>query len=1281
MRRALKVAGLTLVALVVVAAGFLAWLLASQSGARFAVARAQAFLPEGVALGEVHGRLLDELRISDVHVVTDTLRLTAEAVWLRWKPSDLLESHLQIHELGARGVDYQAMPSDEPPPPAEPFSLPEQVSLPVTVNVDRLLLEDARLATGSEAPPLTIERAALSAAFADSRLRLERVELRSPQLTADAQAEVTAAGDYPLSLKADWRLVLAGYAPVEGQTGVGGTVHALDVSQTLAAPYSLSAEATLRHLVSTDRPLSVDAKLAVDETTLAALRDDLPQATVSLTASAQGPLDNLAVQAQARGSDPAERRFQADLAAVVRPEAVILEQLEITQPGRDGRLAGQGRIALAGGVAADLTIRWQALRWPLTGEPVALSPSGSLTFEGPLDDYRLALEGGLEAAPAPPLAMQLSGEGSMEQIRLDLDARSGEARLGGQVNARWTPEVTLEASLQGENVDPAVLVAGWPGRVNMDVQAAVEQQGDAWLATVSELEAGGQLRGRPVDVTMQGDVRQSPDGLQVQLANLAARLGETRLEARGKVAEQIDVSWQLDSDDLAAVLPNAGGALASSGSVTGSVPRLKVDASASADGVTYGDYRLDRLTLEANVDLTGEARSVLELQADNAGLAGTSVTRVSLNASGTPADHQAELEADLDQGKGRLALTGSLNEAWSQDPAWRFTLTGGSLGYGELAPWQLAGDAGGLVTPARQNLNRQCWQAGEASVCFEGERTPSMLAASAGVEALGFDYFEPFLPEELTVAGSLRASMEARRAADGPLTASVELDTTAGELTLPALAPQPGDSDRLQLGLEPSRLTVDVDGERARGELALNLADARLSLEAETPAVLARPEGEPDAAASRPVSGHVRLDVPDVGFAAVLLPAVEDLTGSIRGDMRVDGTLGDPVLAGTLELLDGAVDVPPTGLSLENVSAVIEGRGREGLGLTAHAASGDGQVDITGTLSPLGGVPTAHLDIQGEDFEVLNNDDGRILVSPDLDVNAGEELIRITGLVRVPEASITPGARAPGAVTVSEDQVLVSAEDGEGEEGRPIYAEVRLILGDEVRFEGFGLTARIDGELLLDEEPATPTTATGELNILDGEYRAYGQGLVIEQGRIFFAGGPITQPAVEVRAVRRPKQGILVGARVEGTLESPQFELFSEPPMTQQEQLSYLILGRSLQETPDGQASAISQAALAMGLKGGDFLAKNIGEKVGLDTVGIETGSGEAGAESDPNAASLVVGKYLSPRLYVSYGIGLFSPESILELQYDISEHWKLITQSSGESTGADVLFTVEAGD
>jgi len=174
---------------------------------------------------------------------------------------------------------------------------------------------------------------------------------------------------------------------------------------------------------------------------------------------------------------------------------------------------------------------------------------------------------------------------------------------------------------------------------------------------------------------------------------------------------------------------------------------------------------------------------------------------------------------------------------------------------------------------------------------------------------------------------------------------------------------------------------------------------------------------------------------------------------------------------------------------------------------------------------------------------------------------------------------------------------------------------------------------------------------------------------------------PVTEPALDVRAVRRPEEDILVGSRVRGTMEEPEFTLFSEPPMSQQEQLSWLVLGRSLEEAPAGESSALAQASLALGVKGGNALAENIGDNLGVDEFGIESGSGEAGAASDPTDAALVIGKYLSPDLYLSYGIGLFNPISVLTMEYEINRRLKLMTESSSESTGADLVYTFERGE
>ena len=219
---------------------------------------------------------------------------------------------------------------------------------------------------------------------------------------------------------------------------------------------------------------------------------------------------------------------------------------------------------------------------------------------------------------------------------------------------------------------------------------------------------------------------------------------------------------------------------------------------------------------------------------------------------------------------------------------------------------------------------------------------------------------------------------------------------------------------------------------------------------------------------------------------------------------------------------------------------------------------------------------------------MIDSEDAHVLVSPDLDLALEPDRLALTGSVTVPEARLTPRDNEPSVIGASADQVIVDAEDEGGQTfTRPLYANVRLDLGDRVNVEGYGLTARLGGGIEITEAPREPITGSGELRVENGVYEAYGQKLDIRTGRLAFAGGPIDQPGLNVEAVRRPAEGILVGARVRGTLKAPELTVFSEPTMPQQEQLSYLVLGRPLQSASDSESSAISRAALALGLRGG----------------------------------------------------------------------------------------------
>ncbi len=1274
---AIAVASL-LASLLIVVVAALAWMLWTPSGTRFALHRVEAWLPADLTVGAVSGRLAGPLTLSDVHLRSDAMDATVQRLSLRWAPASLLRGRLEVRQLAVEGVRYRAL-TTEPQPEGEPFTPPERVELPVTVVVQHLVVVDVRAWTAPDAEaPLVVDRVDLAGRFEDARLHVTALKIAAPDVSARAEARVTTASPYPMEAQVRWRVTLPDYAPVVGTLQLHGTLDALELTQRVAAPYNLALHLTVADLLQAGAAPVLTARLAVDDLHLGAVGGDLPAARLSLDARARGPVDGLTVEAELSGAMPEYGRLLARARAGLTGEAVAIEHLELTQPDRSGRVEGRGRIALEPELDADLLLRWQDLGWPLDAQPSVRSPAGSLRVRGSLEDYRLALETRLEAEGQPSVTLEVGGEGGTEAVTLDLEAHGGGGRLAGRVVAAWAPDVELQARLEAVDLDPSLLVAELPGDVDATLVMSGRTVGEGAQVEVERLQAGGSLRQQPLSLDVRGRVAWQGTTTVADIDALSLALGGTELEASGRVAERVNVQWRLVSDDLSTLWPELAGSLSGSGAVEGSLPAVRLDAELEGAGLAFQQHRLQALGLRADLDLTGETPSSLRLALRDGVVAGTGVESVIVDGSGTPTDHRLQLALRSDAATADAVLRGRGEDLWGDRPAWHYALTEARLGYGELPPWQLAGVASGSISAEQLHLQHHCWSSSGAGLCVEGKSGVDGLAGRLEVQELAFDYFAALLPDDYAVSGTVSGSGQMKQTSGGVLTGQLRLQTTAGAVELPLTA-QPAAGavgEAVTVGLEPSYLAVDLDADGARAELELELEHGRLAL------AVTSPLAESSTAwAERALSGWVQLEIPDLAFAGALLPQVEELSGRVHGALTVEGSVAEPLLGGTLALTGGALDVPPAGLVLSDLSAELEGRGREGLGLVASVRSGGGELRVEGVMSVFQEIPTATIGVVGEAFRVVDTDEARIVASPDLRLEADAERILVAGSVRIPEAAITPGRIAPGAVTVSEDQVLVS-EDGEAAPPieRPLQAEIRVILGDDVTFAGFGLEARLEGEVVVRQAPETPTTATGEIQIVEGEYRAYGQGLVIDSGRIYFAGGPVTEPALDVRAVRRPAEGILVGAQVEGTLEEPRFSLFSEPPMTQQEQLSWLVLGRSLEDAPGGEGDALARAALALGLRGGDFLAKNLGERLGVDQLTIQTGPEEAGAPSDPSEAALVAGKYLSPKLYVSYGIGLFNAASVLRMQYDIAKHWKLVTESGGAASGADLLFTIDTG-
>ncbi|HET9225269.1 MAG TPA: translocation/assembly module TamB domain-containing protein, partial [Thermoanaerobaculia bacterium] len=619
--------------------------------------------------------------------------------------------------------------------------------------------------------------------------------------------------------------------------------------------------------------------------------------------------------------------------------------------------------------------------------------------------------------------------------------------------------------------------------------------------------------------------------------------------------------------------------------------------------------------------------------------------------------------ANNEQGRLDLALAGGLINPTS----WKGQIRRLDLRSEQIGNWDLARPAGLQASPESVGLQGFCWQSGGAQLCADGGWAK---AGNWNVDSTIADFplnrFKPFLPTDLQITGDLNGKVRAR--GNGAVLASADVDLRPG----PGELRFPGDEGRMLAFRYEQGVIQAQAGAGGQGVATAQIAlvdvgslSARLNIPRLAKGVQLQ---------SQPLSGRIDVNLNNLAFVEGFVPDINDPAGSLVGGYQLSGTVGSPRFVGQARLANGKADIPRLGLELRDFQLAAIGDGSGALTLDGQVRSGKGTLTLKGKAGVPASETPIRLAISGSGFQAMDTEEIKLLVSPDLEVTYDRKLFRVAGDVTVPSADIVIEKRGErGPVAASKDVVFVNAEAAPPpQQDMALSARVRVILGKDVEMNVLGLKAKPTGSILVVEEPGRVTTGTGELELKEGTFKAYGQDLSIERGRVIFAGGPINNPYLDVRASRRADDGTVAGINAKGTLETPEVTLWSNPPMDQSQQLAYLLMGRPLNRVSPEEGDQLANAANALGIRGGNLLAKKLAARFGLEEARIES-------DGSLDQASLVVGKYLSPKLYVAYGIGLFEPINTFRVRYLLSDKWTLQAES-GEGTSADALYTIERG-
>ncbi|MBE0506777.1 MAG: translocation/assembly module TamB domain-containing protein [Marinospirillum sp.] len=388
---------------------------------------------------------------------------------------------------------------------------------------------------------------------------------------------------------------------------------------------------------------------------------------------------------------------------------------------------------------------------------------------------------------------------------------------------------------------------------------------------------------------------------------------------------------------------------------------------------------------------------------------------------------------------------------------------------------------------------------------------------------------------------------------------------------------------------------------------------------------------------------------------------VDELSGRIHGQGEIRGQLLQPQLWGNLQLESVVVADNRWPVSLNRLDGRILLQGQQARLEADFAAGQRGEGKITGAVQWFPELQ-AELHLQGDGFQLRLEPWAQLEVVPDLRLIYFNQRLKLTGQIAVPTGKISVQQRPQQATGVSEDAHVVGREIQTVT--RPnLDMDLDVQLGSQkLELDAFGLKADLRGRLRVGNQMDT----RGEVQLLNGTYQSWGQDLRLRRARMNFAGPP-ELPFLDIEAVRVVDQ-VVAGLRITGRADQPETEIFSEPAMSSEQALSYLLLGRPLRGETD--ENAMTSAAVALGLRGVTGVTQRLGDALGVRELQLETeGKGEQ--------TSVMASGYLNERLSVRYGVGLYDEVTRLAVRYDLSRQL-YVEAASALASSLDLFWHVD---
>jgi translocation and assembly module TamB len=921
-------------------------------------------------------------------------------------------------------------------------------------------------------------------------------------------------------------------------------------------------------------------------------------------------------------------------------------------------------------------------RLDLTGSGLTVKASGGRSLLGALDFKGDAKISNLKAARigasgGADLEWRASQAKAAAPWTITLDAQGDRLALGlAELDRLLGPRPRLRAQANWQDGRLAIAKADLDGASLNGTLAGVMEANGA-LAFKTGWTASGPVRAGPVEITggatgtgtvggalsapkldlvaefQQIDVPRLPlqdAKLVLSFQRLAdgssGSFGLTARSSQGPASASSAFRFPRGGLELRELALDAGGVKAE-----GSLSLRSLAPSAADLRVSVGPGVL----LEAGqvkgtvkiVDAAGGPRAALDLRAQNARPTGT---RFQIRSAALTADGPLSNLPYV-----AMAQGGSQRGAWKLDGRGKFTDVAGDgyavtfdgsgkLGARELRTVEAASFRfGGPERSARLRLA----SSDGGRIDLDGLLRGDAAEVKARVAGLGLGMFDPDL------AGRI----------DGTLTMQGAGARLAGSFDV-RLADARGRGSPEAQGLDATlrgravgdTLTVEAVATNEQGLKS----QANLVLPIETSAAPFRIS----TARLRPMRGTFSAEGEVRPLWALVVGGERALSGYVRTQGTLGGTMADPEVSGHIAVERGRFDDGATGLSLRDVALqagfsgdsinVSEVRGVDGHG---GQASGQGRISLLRD-----GVSTFRLDLRG--FRLIDNEQATAAATGQATINrAADGKVKLAGALTIDRADVAADPPQPSGVVPMDVKEINRPDDLQDtlpaayKRGAGWALDVTLKAPRRIFVRGRGL----DVELSLDAHVGGTTSSpdlTGTARVVRGDYDFAGKRFEFDERSVVYLSTRPQNIRLQLDATRDDPT-LSVTVRIRGNAAKPEITLASSPSLPNDEILSKVLFERSASQLSSVEAAQLAAALSTLRGGGGFDILGNLRSFAGVDRLAF------GGAEG--SGVTVSGGKYLTEDVYLELtGGGREGPSA--QVEWRIRKSLSILSRFAGQA-------------